>query len=130
MVKKQVKATRTRRKQPIRQPQSETDGMVEVVLKPDPVVRRAPKEVSQDDLPYLAEKICGWSPRITVYCFSEAELRKYTTAKHFSPQNPMVPQYTIGQYNLREVGAWKEEINPRSGEPPSDKRIVEVSKKD
>jgi hypothetical protein len=112
-----------------RKPMTEAtpDGMVPVQPKREIITRKVPKEVDFEDLPSLAEKICGWSARITLYVIDQAELRRLMGGKHFSAQNPIVPQYTIGQYNLREVGAWKEETHPRSGEVPSDKRIVEVT---
>ncbi len=122
MTKKQIQTTK--RKRPVK---ATSDGMVDVVPKREVATRRVPKEVELEDLPRLAELICGWSPRITLYLNDPSELKKYMTGRHFSAQNPIVPQYTIGQYNLREVGAWKEETNPRSGEIPSDKRIVEVT---
>lgn len=131
MAKKQVKVTDTIAAKPKRNRSTKPspDAMVEVLPKREPVTRRAPSRVELEDLPHLAEQICGWSPRITIYLHDPAELKKYMGDRHFSAQNPIVPQYTIGQYNLREVGAWKEERDPRSAEVPSDKRIVEVTLK-
>jgi hypothetical protein len=98
------------------------------VVKSVPVTKAvtAPKRLALDALPSAAEAVTGWSARITrYYVEGSADLRKILIDANFSRQTPRNERFTVGGYELREVGAYDPPPVSRD-ERSSTLRIVEV----